>query len=1258
MIKRLLLILCVIFALGAKTIAQCPQLYNYLGVLTATPLFQSCNGLAYPVNIQSNTGWGAYTINWGDATPNTTSTSYVANSIVTHTYAAATGSFALTLTIPSLNCTLTSNVVMEQAAVATISLNSIGATQCAPKTFTFVNITNNQTPSTTYTWSWGDGSPNQIFNASTNPSVITHVFQKNTVTNCQTTVFLYANNTCNFVPSFDQKGPFQIYDVDAAAVSPDQVTKCWPQNTFTFTNTTLRNCLPQGNTPQRYEYWNLGDHWGLGYDSIINWKPWPPTTPVAVSYPALGSYTVLLLDSNQCGIAAAVQTVNIVNPPNAGIVAPVGPFCQNTTITFTNTSDPGYSYSWNFGTGGGFSNLGNGNKSTSYTTPGTYTVKVIAFVNGSNSCRDTASAVVTIIAAPVSNFTYAPTSGCGSVTSTFIDGSTGAIAWNWTFGNGSTFNGQVPPTQSYTLPGVYTVSLVTTGSTTCVNTRTATVTVYAIPVPNFPTFANCVFASSNFTNTSTVTGTLAITNYTWNFGDGSPKSTSINPAHTYTAPNTYTVKLIAATPFCEDSISQTISINVKPTVNFVFTPTISCQPFVATFTNTTLNGINYLWRFGTTPNVTSTSTNPSFTYSNNTQSIANYTVALISSTGAGCADSLKKVIAVYPEPVASFTPIVNAGCSPIPMTFTNTTIGANTYTFDFGDGSPTFSISNLSNVIHTYTNTILSLQNRTVQLIVSNSAGCTNSITQIVQIFPEALLTFSMIPSSGCTPVDVDFFPPLGSISHTWNLANGNISNEQNPLTTYVNASTSNVIYTVSLIAANAFGCLDTAYGNVTVYPKPIPNFSLTPIYGCTPLQVNFNNTSAGGSTYLWMFGNGQSSTSSTTASATFTNAAGNGPNSYTNKLVVTTVNNCKDSVSKQVNLFAQPKCDFGSDTAACTPKLARFKNNSINVSGSNYNWNFGDGQTSLEEDPEHYYVNTTAFNQTYNIRLIGTSSDGCKDTLIKPIIIYPKPQFFISSFPDSGCTPLKVFFPKLVGVKLYSWAFGDGNKANAGDVSNLFVNNTPLDKQFDIQLIASDKYGCLDTAQKKVKVFPRPTASFNASPLSVFIPNEATKCYNFSLGASNYSWEFGDGNTSTEKDPSHTYTKKGEYAITLVATNVRGCVDTFALPSKVQALDETFVVLPNAFTPNPNGSPGRLYDSKSIENDIFHPMLRGAEKYSFSIYSRWGELLFDTKDPNEGWDGYYKTKLCTQDVYIWKVTATFVDGKTYNKTGDVLLLR
>ena len=151
-------------------------------------------------------------------------------------------------------------------------------------------------------------------------------------------------------------------------------------------------------------------------------------------------------------------------------------------------------------------------------------------------------------------------------------------------------------------------------------------------------------------------------------------------------------------------------------------------------------------------------------------------------------------------------------------------------------------------------------------------------------------------------------------------------------------------------------------------------------------------------------------------------------------------------------------------------------------------------------------------------------------------------------------------------------------------------------------------------------------------------------------------NWDFGDGNTSTENSPSYTYQNPGEYQIYLVAKNSHGCLDTFNLSIKAEL--ESMVEIPNAFSPNPNGGNGGIFNSTDTNNDVFHPVLKGIDKYELNIFSRWGELLFVSKDITIGWDGYYKGNLCTQDVYVWKIIATTLDGKKINKTGDLLLLR
>jgi len=344
-------------------------------------------------------------------------------------------------------------------------------------------------------------------------------------------------------------------------------------------------------------------------------------------------------------------------------------------------------------------------------------------------------------------------------------------------------------------------------------------------------------------------------------------------------------------------------------------------------------------------------------------------------------------------------------------------------------------------------------------------------------------------------------------------------------------------------------------------------------------------------------------------------------------------------------------------DTPACNPKLVSFTNTS--TGGNSYDWDFGNGGTSTASIiATNQYSVSGNLTTTFPVKLIVTSVHNCKDTTTKPFTVFSKPQFNISALPDSGCSPLKVRFNKIAGAVKYNWISETGNTSTSEQTEMTFINSTNLNKTFTVQLIAEDAHTCSDTSIKSIKVYPLPIAKFTAAPLNVFIPNQPTKTYNLSSGAQFYSWSFGDGGTSKEKEPTHTYTQPGEYDIYLVASTQKGCKDTAFLGEKVIAMSETTIEMPNAFTPNPSGSRGSVYDPLDTCNDIFHPNIKGTEKYLFSIYSRWGELLFETKDPNEGWDGYYKGKLCIQDVYIWKVVATFVDGKTVNKTGDVLLLR
>ncbi len=1256
MLKRFLYISLII--LITKSIsAQCPLIYDYLGNLVTQPYFVSCTGAPnYSVNFASNTGWGAYSINWGDGSTNTVAGSYPANTIITHNYnSVLPDTFVITLTTSAPNCTLTGVVVMEKPVNASIQIPVGGVTTaCAPKVLQFLNSSTDVSETTTFTWNFGDGSPAQTFSYTNAGQIVSHNYLPGTV-NCQTAVTLTAKNRCTPIPTIANFNPIQIYDKDMANITPSALIKCWPDNTFTFNNTTARNCVPQGNTFQRQERWNFGNYWGFGHDSIVGWKPWPPTAPITISYPSVGNYNVILEDSNLCGVNTKTITVIIVNPPNAGLIAPAGPNCQGAPITFTNTSAVGYLYKWNFGDGGGFVSKPFGPQAYTYTNSGTFTVSVVALVAGGGSaCTDTDKVVVTILPRPNASFSVNPNTGCDRITGAlFTDLSTSAVLWNWNFGNGNTFNGALPSAQNYTTVGSFVASLTVTAANTCVHSFTAPITVYPKPVAAFSPNSACVLAAAQFTDNSTFGAGNPITSWSWNFGDASPTATTTlqNPIHTYTAPNTYTAQLIINTANCGDTALQTITINVKPTASFTYNPISGCPTLTVNFTNTSANATSYNWNFGNGNTSTATNTTQAFTNTLTTNKV--YTVSLTASTGAGCADTFTNVVTIFPKPTSSFTVNAPLGCSPIAATFTNNSIGATSYVWTFGDASST--TSGASVISHTYINSTLLLQTYTAQLVATSSNGCKDSTSLTITIYPKPIFNFVMVPNSGCSPLSINFPPVLGAVSYTWDYGDGSpLAFTANPSHTFTNTTTSNLTFTVQLIASNAFSCVDTTFGYPVVYAKPQANFVHTPTVGCTPLPVSFTNSSLAGTTYLWKFGDATTA-NSFNANHTYTNSSSTSNQSYSCTLVAISVNGCRDSITKPILLLFKPKANFTVDTPSCSPKLLTFTNTSLGA--LTYNWDLG-FSTSTNTNVSQQFINNTTSNITNTVQLIATSVNNCKDTLIVPIIIHPKPEFTIIANPDSGCTALKVCFPNIVGVTSYQWNFGDGNAAMTGSVCNTYYNNSQTDKTFTVQLIGTNSFGCKDTSYKTIRVFSRPIALFQANPNTVFVPIDPVNCTNLSTNATSYQWDFGDNTSSNAFSPSHNYQAAGQYQITLIATNSKGCKDTFELPSKIIALLESDVDIPNAFTPNPNGGNGGSFGALDKDNDVFHPVLRGIDKYELNIFSRWGELLFVSKDVTLGWDGYYKGKLCTQDVYVWKIIATTIDGKKINKTGDLLLLR
>ena len=186
------------------------------------------------------------------------------------------------------------------------------------------------------------------------------------------------------------------------------------------------------------------------------------------------------------------------------------------------------------------------------------------------------------------------------------------------------------------------------------------------------------------------------------------------------------------------------------------------------------------------------------------------------------------------------------------------------------------------------------------------------------------------------------------------------------------------------------------------------------------------------------------------------------------------------------------------------------------------------------------------------------------------------------------------------------------------------------------------------------------PVASFDVRPLLVYVPDTELTTFNFSSGATEYLWDFGDGGSSTEFEPRYVYQIEGLYDITLVAINDHGdgaiCRDT--LVRQITARQGGITRVPNAFTPNLNGPTGGVAGNNTF-NDVFLPLVRGAEEFNMQVFDRWGNLVFESNNSNVGWDGYDQNgRLMPAGVYVYKLTVKLSDGQRSTQVGDITMIR
>jgi gliding motility-associated-like protein len=491
---------------------------------------------------------------------------------------------------------------------------------------------------------------------------------------------------------------------------------------------------------------------------------------------------------------------------------------------------------------------------------------------------------------------------------------------------------------------------------------------------------------------------------------------------------------------------------------------------------------------------------------------------------------------------ADFTADKTEGCSPIIVNFTNLSNPETglSYYWDFGNGST--SATQNPSVIFNEPGFF------TIKLVITDGVLQDSLIrTDYIEVFANPTPTFIISASdTGCAPYSVTFIDQSLSqapiVFWHWDFGDGSESLLQNPQHTYSFQNN----FGVSLFIKDANNCQNTLFADnfIHVY-KPTADFSVTDSFNCNgTLNANFINNSSNANQFVWNFGNGQ--TSDEQNPECFYSQAG----LFTVSLIAKGGYTCSDTLIRThyINIknieanFSMP------DDTVCLNATVQFTNLSENA--TTYFWDFGNGEIS-------YQRNTSGiFNQTgiYPVRLEVGSVWGCSDTLIKNIYVEKIIAEFHSVDSFSCTVPVDVHYLNTsTNADTYLWHFADGLTSPDREPIHTF---TESGMYFDT-LFVENRHGC--TA---VKIAERPfevaVLQAHITPNLFVLTNELSGCVPLTINfkdethyatASDYifsrTWNFGDNTSSTEQNPSHTYTSLDTFIITLDIVSLRGCTSS-----------------------------------------------------------------------------------------------------------------
>jgi PKD repeat protein len=929
------------------------------------------------------------------------------------------------------------------------------------------------------------------------------------------------------------------------------------------------------------------------------------------SYPTSGVYHAFLVGTSQTtGCTDTLFRSITVNPLPVVAINPI----QDTICLYaTAISLSGLP------SGGTFSGVGVSGSIGSFTfNPAVSSAGSFNFINYSytnaNGCTGTTKDSIMVINPTAINFTGLPASMCVNNQPASLTGIPAGGIFSGIGVVGNNFNPAISGA------GTHTITYTYTNSNNCTNTVTHSVIVNALPVINISSTPNNICINAAPLNLSaTPSGGLF-------YGSGISSNT-FNPASVGVGGAYQFYYAYTDANGCSDTAVASINVLGLPGVNINPIIDTACVNSIAISLSGNPAG-------GTFSGIGVSGTVGNFTFNPSTPGAGGpYLITYTYTNASGCSNSsIDSISVINPTPVNIINLPSTICINSSAITLQGTPIGG--------------SFSGLGVSGGKFNPTLAGVGNHTILYSYTDNHNCTNTNTANIQVNNTATISIQSIPSSVClqsNSITLSATPVGGYFS-----GKGITSNQFDPITAGVGGP-----YTLYYVYANGNGCIDSSSINIIVRPNAIATVQLSPLSGCIPLPVSSINNSLNTTTHKWYWGDGDTSILPNPSHVyQYTNF-------YQAIYIANNTFGCSDTATFNVSTYSKPTANFSiNNLFGCSSPFNLTPTN--NSSGNNINqWTWDTNNSNLIQP-------SITFQDTGNhvIELIVTNNLGCKDTINQNFKLYPTPVAGFTIQPISGCEPLLAhFINNSIHGAYYDWIVNGTHYSNDRDTICWF--NTAGNYNIQLDIMNYNKT-CSSTyvMPNNYVVFDKPKADFQFVNINSAPPNVEVKFTNTSSNNTiSYLWQFGDGETDTAANPTHLYNNINDFKTTLISFTADGCSDTITKTIETKFNHGLFV--PDAFMP---------FSDKEKSVKYFLPVGLGLKEYHLSIYNTHGTLLYETTAldsegrPSEYWDGKYKDEELPQDVYVWKIEATFNDGSiwqgnTYDgtapkKIGSVTLLK